>query len=587
MLRFIKNIFVLILLSILSVNAQTIQLSGSIYAFYGEKLMLMKKASKNLGFEGPLSGVKVNVRGENNNVVVHTDISGVYTFSISGPGEYQISISKSGYSTVNYKLNYKDAGIKSSFSLISFIIRKEDNSANELGELTINESGILSYSFSESSAKGGNQDVIQSNKILIEKAVSLNNSSKQNIVSTNLPRIAVTSVKSANKEVEIKETQPNNINTATENKRANEVLIALSNAISDTSSTVNDIKNEIEKSKQLLAQYNINDPNYQLLLNQIKSAETQLALKEDFLKVQEKELAQAKKVITFMVLMVIVALLLIGFMFYYLNEKKKFNKELSAKNTQITKINNRIISSIKYASVIQSNLLMNKENIKKLFPNSFVFYQPKDFLSGDFYWFNEINGTKIIVSADCTGHGVPGALLTILGHGIIEDIVEKKKLIIPSEIIKELNNQLNIAFSNQNLMEYGIELTVFCLGKEDGKAIFASNGHGIYKHSNGEVLHYLPTFSTNKNNNTSYEDVMVEFKKEDCFYLMSDGFCDQFNGENQKPEKYNLRRFENLLAKISKNKELANAENELKEEFIKWKGAKEQTDDVLVIGFKV
>jgi serine phosphatase RsbU (regulator of sigma subunit) len=229
---------------------------------------------------------------------------------------------------------------------------------------------------------------------------------------------------------------------------------------------------------------------------------------------------------------------------------------------------------------------MSKDNIQKLFKNSFVFYQPKDFLSGDFYWFNEINGTKIIIAADCTGHGVPGALLTILGHGIIEEIVEKKKMITPSEIIKELNNQLNMAFSNQNLMEYGIELTVLCFAKEDGKALFASNGHGIYKYSNGEVLHYLPTFSSDKNNNTTYSDVLVEYKKDDCFYLMSDGYCDQFKGDSEKPEKYNLRRFESLLTKLSNNKDFANVENELKEEFAKWKGTKEQTDDVLVIGFK-
>ncbi|MBL7917721.1 MAG: SpoIIE family protein phosphatase [Bacteroidia bacterium] len=587
MIKLFKNTLLVAILLVNIVKAQSIQLSGSVYGFYGEKLMLMKKASKNLGFEGPLSEVKITIKGSNSNVTSNTDISGVYNISIPAPGEYFISISKNGYSTVNYKLNFKDAGVKSTFSLISFIIRKDDNSKNELGDLSIIDSGVLSYNFSESNSKGGNQDVIQSNKILIEKAVALNNSSKQNIVSTNLPRIAVTSVKPSNKEVEIKEAQPAVESGKREDKQTNDALLALSTAVIDTASTINDLKNQIEKSKQLLAQYNSNDPNYQLLLNQIKSAEAQLALKEDFLKAQEKELSQAKKVITFMVLMVIVAVLLIGFMFYYINEKKKFNKELSEKNTQITKINNRIISSIKYASVIQSNLLMNKDNIRNLFKNSFVFYQPKDFLSGDFYWFNEVNGTKIIIAADCTGHGVPGALLTILGHGIIEEIVEKKKLVAPSEIIKELNNQLNIAFSNQNLMEYGIELTVLCFPKEDGKAVFASNGHGIYKYSNGEVMHYLPTFSSDKNNNTSYSDVLVEYKKDDCFYLMSDGYCDQFKGESDKPEKFNLRRFESMLSKTSTNKDFTSVENEIKEAFVKWKGTKEQTDDVLVIGFKI
>ena len=585
-----KHLFILLFLLFGAlIQAQSTSFSGNIYGFFGEKVMLLKKASKNLGFEGPISGVKITVKGSQTNLSLYSDISGAYSFAVPGAGEYTLSISKEDYSTLNFVINYKEAGIKSAYSLLSFVIRKDDHTTNNIGALTIKDAGSLSYSASDPHQKNGNQDVIQSNKILFEKAVSLNNSSKKNIVTSPLPRTEANTIKSGNEDSDIIGSKKRNKNDSIAIKHSNDLVNSLTKAISDTTTSAEDIKKQIELSKQLLNTYHVSDPNYQLLQNQIKNAEAQLTLKENYLKVQEKELGQARKMITFMVLMVIIAVALIGFMFYYINEKRKFSKTLSAKNVQIGKINDRLISSIKYASVIQSNLLMDKAHLKRIFSNSFVYYQPKDFLSGDFYWFGEAEDSKIIIAADCTGHGVPGALLTVLGHGIIAELVEKKKLTSPRSIITELNNQLNLAFSNQNLMEYGIELTVMCFKNGEKKVAFASNGHGIYKYSDGEILHYLPIINgpSKSNSQAIYEDVTLDYKKNDCFYLMSDGYCDQFKGESVKPEKFNLRRFETILNRISENNDVSLGEKELEDAFISWKGEKEQTDDVLVIGFRV
>lgn len=580
-------IFVLFV-SLLSVKSQSVGFSGNIYGFFGEKVMLLKKASKNLGFEGPLGGVQLQIKGLETDVTIYSDVTGAYAFSIPKPGSYTVTVLKDGYSTLNLTINYQDAGAKSIFSLISFVIRKDDKSVNNFGSLSISDNGALFFSTPSTGHKNENQDVMQSNKILFEKSVAVNNSSKHNIISTHAQ-------KSSGKNTTIKresEESPPTINTINQNssiiKHTNDLVRSMNLSLSDTASQ-SDIKKQIELAKQLLSTYNEQDPNYEILMNQIKNAESQLALKENFLLIQKKELSQARKVITFTVSMIVVALLLIGFMFYYLNEKRKFNKTLTEKNTQISKINDRLISSITYASVIQANLLMDKEELKKLFPNSFVYYQPKDILSGDFYWFGKTEGSKIIISADCTGHGVPGALLTVLGHGIIEELIEKNQLSSPSSIITELNNQLNLAFSTQNLTEYGIELTVMCFNDVTKKASFASNGNGIYKYSNNEILNYLPVIHRSIKNNLQpkYEDVVFDYKSNDCFYLMSDGFCDQFKGGSVKPEKYNLRRFETLISKVSENTDLTQADQLLNEEFTNWKGEKEQTDDVLVVGFRV
>jgi serine phosphatase RsbU (regulator of sigma subunit) len=580
---FISLLFLLGLLS----NAQNLAFSGTIYGFYGEKVMLLKKASKNLGFEGPISAVEINVKGIETDIIVYSDLTGAYTFSLPKSGEYIVTVSKDGYSTLSLKVNYQDAGAKTIFSLISFVMRKDDKSMNNFGVLSISDNGALFFSTPATGKKNENQDVMQSNKILFEKAVTVNNSSKQNIVS-NLHQKYSNKNFSDNKgsDQDRDGSKKPSKKDSSVIKHTNDLMSSLNRSLADSAS---DLKKQIELSKLLLSSYNDQDPQYQMLLNQIKNAESQLALKENYLTLQQKELGQAKKLIIFMVAMIVIAVLLMGLMYYFIAQKRKFNKTLTEKNTQISKINDRLISSITYASVIQSNLLMDKEQIKKLFPNSFVYYQPKDILSGDFYWFGETEGTKIIISADCTGHGVPGALLTVLGHGIIEELIEKNKLNSPSKIINELNNQLNLAFSTQNLTEYGIELTVMCFKERDKKAAFASNGNGIYKYSNGEILNYLPVIHRPIKNDLQpkYEDVIMDYKTNDCFYLMSDGYCDQFKGDSLKPEKYNLRRFEALLGRISAKPELTLAYKELHEEFEKWKGEREQTDDVLVVGFRV
>jgi serine phosphatase RsbU (regulator of sigma subunit) len=582
-------IFFLLLLGSL-ISAQEISFSGTTYGFFGEKVLLLKKASKNLGFEGPINGVRINVKGTDSEISSQTDLTGAYGFSLPKAGEYTVTITKEGYSTLNLIINYKEAGDKSAYSLISFVMKKDDKSVNNCGVLVINDKGTLSFSSGGSGHKNENQDVMQSNKILFEKAVVVNNSSKQDIISNNLSKISQKTV--ANKKGQDPQTI-NSTNTYKKDsalvKHTSDLINTLNRSITDSSSSAVELRKQIELSKQLLSSYNEKDPNYQMLLNQIKNAESQLVLKENYLKIQEKELGEARKVITFMILMIVIALGLIAFMYYYITEKRKFTHVLTEKNTQISKINNRLISSIKYASVIQSNLLMDKEEIKKLFPSSFVYYQPKDILSGDFYWFGETQGTKILITADCTGHGVPGALLTVLGHGIIEELIEKKRLVTPSSIINELNNQLNLAFSTQNLTEYGIELTVLCFKNGEKKVLFASNGSSIYRYSNGEILNYLPVIHRPVKNDLQpkYEDIAIDYHTNDAFYLMSDGYCDQFKSDSVKPEKYNLRRFEVLLDRISKKQDLSSAEKELNEEFMNWKGTKDQTDDVLVVGFRV
>jgi serine phosphatase RsbU (regulator of sigma subunit) len=272
-----------------------------------------------------------------------------------------------------------------------------------------------------------------------------------------------------------------------------------------------------------------------------------------------------------------------------LREKKKHNKALDEKNKEITKINARLLSSIRYASIIQTSFFKEKNSLQKLFPKSFIYNQPKDMLSGDFYWFGYKNGHKIIAVADCTGHGVPGALLTMLGHTILEEIVVVQEHILPSNILLELNKAIMAAFSNQQQIEYGIDITIVSIKDGASELLFSGITNGPYIYSNGKLSHHNVTAKTIgiAINEQDLKDQSIPIKQGDCVYLMSDGYCDQFGKRTDKIEKYNLNRMESLLVKVSESSTFSGTDDALNKEFTNWKGDREQTDDVLVVGFKI
>jgi hypothetical protein len=266
------TIISLLFLSNLLGNAQNLAFSGTIYGFFGEKVMLLKKASKNLGFEGPINGVEINVKGIDTDLIIYSDLTGAYTFSLPKPGEYIVTISKDGYSTLGLKINYQDAGNKTIFSLISFIMRKDDRSVNDFGTLSISDNGALFFSTPDLNRKNANQDVMQSNKILFVKAVEVNNSSKQNIVSGNFQKNSSKYLSEKKNLVDESSVKRSSKQDSSIIKHSNDLISSLNRSLSDSVSQ-EDIKKQIELSKQLLSTYNVQDPQYEMLLNQIKNAE--------------------------------------------------------------------------------------------------------------------------------------------------------------------------------------------------------------------------------------------------------------------------------------------------------------------------
>jgi len=266
---------------------------------------------------------------------------------------------------------------------------------------------------------------------------------------------------------------------------------------------------------------------------------------------------------------------------YLENLVDKRTEELAEKNGEIT-------SSIKYAQKIQNAILPQTEYINKILGEYFIFHKPKDIIGGDFYWLSRRDNDIIIAAADCTGHGVPGALLSILGISLLDravnqlNIRQSDKILnyIREEIIRTLN-QISGEISD------GMDLSVVILNLDNLSAQYSGAYNSLLIAKDNLVVEYkadrIPIGYHPKMDET-FNRQEIHLEKGDILYLFSDGFIDQFGGSDNK--KFMMREFKELLVGICK--EPLKTQNRLiQSAFEEWKGKFVQTDDVLVVGIKI
>jgi two-component system, sensor histidine kinase LadS len=271
--------------------------------------------------------------------------------------------------------------------------------------------------------------------------------------------------------------------------------------------------------------------------------------------------------------------------------QQKANLELEEKVKERTNAlkrqNEEIESSIKYAKTIQDVVLPEPEKLNKLLPHSFIFYKPKNIVSGDFYWLVEKTDKIIILAADCTGHGVPGAFMAILGNTLLNEIVNLRNITAPDLILRELHisvrNTLKQAYNGNR---DGMDVAVCVLHKDKNLLEFSgAKSHLVYIQNGkpdiikGDKISIGGEQMEADRNFTLHSLPVVE---NNAFYLFSDGFQDQFGGP--KGRKFMLQRLKDLLFSIYQLP-FAKQKNLLKEELLKWSKGHDQVDDILVIGF--
>jgi len=278
---------------------------------------------------------------------------------------------------------------------------------------------------------------------------------------------------------------------------------------------------------------------------------------------------------------------------------------------QIVKQNKSITDSIHYAGRIQNALLPPEESIVKNFPEHFILYMPKDIVSGDFYWIKEVDDILIIAVADCTGHGVPGAFMSMLGIALLNEMVNKKEIVQPAQALNELRNQIKSSLHQKGIdgeAKDGMDIALCTINMKTWQLNYAgaNNPLLLLRSAQKPLKNALPYLSQRIKHNDfhvvelkadkmpigihivekeSFTNHSINLEVDDTIYLFSDGYQDQFGGNYKR--KFLSKNFKELLLKIQ-HLTMKEQANSLKINIENWKGRdNEQIDDILVLGVKI
>jgi serine phosphatase RsbU (regulator of sigma subunit) len=258
--------------------------------------------------------------------------------------------------------------------------------------------------------------------------------------------------------------------------------------------------------------------------------------------------------------------------------------------SEIEQMHRDITDSINYAQRIQNAMLPQKELLEKHIPDSFIIYKPKDIVSGDFYWMNEVDDKLVIVISDCTGHGVPGALMSMIGNNLLNQIVITRKITRPEEILKELNTGVR-KLLRQDMAgiqtQDGMEIAVCTVDKKNQALEFAGARQHLF-YSSGKELQMIKgdrksVGGFQRDPDRVYTNHKIQYEKGDAIYMFSDGYADQFGGKEER-----RMQTKNLISLLQSNLSNPMGEQErfLDEWLTEWKGKLKQTDDILLVGIR-
>jgi serine phosphatase RsbU (regulator of sigma subunit)/ligand-binding sensor domain-containing protein len=269
---------------------------------------------------------------------------------------------------------------------------------------------------------------------------------------------------------------------------------------------------------------------------------------------------------------------------------KARTSEIQKQNLLIQGINNDLTDSIKYAKRIQRTILPNPDILENYFQEHFIFYKPRNIVSGDYYWIKELNGNIYVAVVDCTGHGVPGAFMSLISSSILNEAVEYENSHgDPVKILEYLRQEIKIRL-NQNSREQindGLDISLICYNKQDSIVEYVNANRPLYIISNDNLntiqsQHVHIGGYAGLENNIHKETTSI--KRGDIMYLFTDGITDQFGGEKNK--KFNPMRLR-LFLLTNNHLPLAELKQKLETEIIAWQGSHDQTDDILLMALKV
>ena len=272
-------------------------------------------------------------------------------------------------------------------------------------------------------------------------------------------------------------------------------------------------------------------------------------------------------------------------------EVVKQKEEIELKTKELEILFKQVTDSIHYAKRIQEAILPPNNLVKQILPESFVLYKPKDIVSGDFYWIDKKKEWCYFAAVDCTGHGVPGAFMSIVGYNLLKDILKNTDSMQPSIIMDKMNdgvaNTLHTNTTSGKQTKDGMDMTLCALNYDTLELQFSGAFNPLYIIRGNELIQYkadkfpVGMFIGEKQNFTNHS---IQLQKGDSIYIFSDGYADQFGGP--KGKKFMAGNFRQLLSDVSKLP-IEKQKTMLNQTIEEWRGNLEQVDDILIIGVKV
>lgn len=331
---------------------------------------------------------------------------------------------------------------------------------------------------------------------------------------------------------------------------------------------------------------------------------TQMSMQFDFDKTQkEQEFIQLQKELEYQQELKqqrIIRYATLGFLFIVLlfagqvlrsyQRKKKDNELLELQNAEIEKQKEEITDSIRYAKRIQNAILPSTDLAEEILPEHFILFRPRDIVSGDYYWMNKVENKVIMVAADCTGHGVPGAFMSMLGVSFLNEIVNKNKVYEPQLILNHLRAAVKKTLGQTGKdgeAKDGMDIALCVLNTDTNILEYAGAYNPLYLYRDGELMETkadkmpIGIYIREKESFTKHE---IQLQKGDTFYIFSDGFADQFGGPDGG--KFKSKPFKRLLSEIQ-TMNMAEQLARLNRIFDDWRGEIDQIDDVIIMGIRV
>ena len=364
----------------------------------------------------------------------------------------------------------------------------------------------------------------------------------------------------------------------------NQTLKKRNNQLDETKNNLDNTILDLEEIKEDVEELEIDtvEKNLKIASLNILTKLSQIEIKNN-----NKIISQQQKITYILIIGISLVLLLTLFLFKLFLNKKRINSQLRESKKEIEAKNNHITKSIVYASKIQNALLPDEACFKDSFKDYFIIYKPRDIVSGDFYYFQKVNDYLLFAAVDCTGHGVPGAFMSMLGTSFLNSIIRMQEVTSSSQVLNLMRDEVKKSLhqtGKRGEQKDGMDMVLCAYNTRTSELQFAGAHNSLVLIRNNELIEYkgdrMP-IGIHRKEKESFTNNSIKIEKGDKVYLYSDGFQDQMGGDNNK--KYKAKKFKNLLLETSKN-DIKTQKNRIEQEFENWKADYKQIDDIVILG---